>query len=98
MHSDLVVFHTYFWFLNFFFPKDFASCREILLRRGEDFVSSMQESRKKILRSSHNLIKDGMVILTHSKSRNVLAVMAEAARQGRQFKVFVTESQPDCSG
>ncbi|XP_047497453.1 translation initiation factor eIF-2B subunit alpha-like [Penaeus chinensis] len=77
---------------------DFASCREILLRRGEDFVSSMQESRKKILRSSHNLIKDGMVILTHSKSRNVLAVMAEAARQGRQFKVFVTESQPDRSG
>ncbi|KAG7155643.1 Translation initiation factor eIF-2B subunit alpha-like [Homarus americanus] len=77
---------------------DFASCREILLRRGEDFIKSMQESRRKILRSSNNLIKDGMVILTHSRSRNVLAVMTEAARQGRQFTVFVTESQPDCSG
>ncbi|XP_071552804.1 translation initiation factor eIF2B subunit alpha isoform X1 [Panulirus ornatus] len=77
---------------------DFASCREILLRRGEDFIKSMQESRKKILRSSNNLIKDGMVILTHSRSRNVLAVMMEAAKLGRQFNVFVTESQPDCSG
>ncbi|XP_068236566.1 translation initiation factor eIF2B subunit alpha isoform X2 [Palaemon carinicauda] len=77
---------------------DFASCREILLRRGEGFVKSMQDSRKKILKNSSSLIKDGMVILTHSKSRNVLAVMAEAAKQGRQFKVFVTESQPDCSG
>ncbi|XP_069180508.1 translation initiation factor eIF2B subunit alpha isoform X2 [Procambarus clarkii] len=77
---------------------DFASCREILLRRGEDFIKSKQENRKKILRSSSNLIKDGMVILTHSRSRNVLAVMTEAARHGRQFHVFVTESQPDRSG
>ncbi|KAK8735121.1 hypothetical protein OTU49_005504 [Cherax quadricarinatus] len=77
---------------------DFASCREILLRRGEDFIKSMEENRKKILRSSNTLIKDGMTILTHSRSRNVLAVMTEAAKQGRQFDVFVTESQPDCSG
>ncbi|MPC29388.1 translation initiation factor eIF-2B subunit alpha-like isoform X1 [Portunus trituberculatus] len=77
---------------------DFSSCREILLRRGEKFVKNMQESRKKILRSSTNLIKDGMIILTHSHSRNVLAVMTEAVKQGRQFSVFVTESQPDNSG
>ncbi|KAK7066829.1 Translation initiation factor [Halocaridina rubra] len=77
---------------------DFASCREILLHRGEGFVKSMQDSRKKIVKFSSNLIKDGMVILTHSKSRNVLAVMAEAAMLGRQFTVFITESQPDCSG
>ncbi|KAG0727176.1 Translation initiation factor eIF-2B subunit alpha [Chionoecetes opilio] len=77
---------------------DFASCREILLRRGADFVTKMQESRKKIVRSSHNLIKDGMILLTHSRSRNVLAVMTEAVKQGRQFSVFVTESQPDNAG
>lgn len=77
---------------------DFASCRKILLRRGEEFVANKQESRKKILRSSTNLIKDGMVILTHSYSRNVLAVMSEAVKQGRQFSVFVTESQPDNTG
>lgn len=58
----------------------------------------MQESRKRILRSSTNLIKDGMVILTHARSRNVLAVMKEAAKNGKQFTVYVTESRPDCSG
>ncbi|KAK4327824.1 hypothetical protein Pmani_001722 [Petrolisthes manimaculis] len=77
---------------------DFASCREILLRRGEEYVNTMQESRKRILRSSTNLIKTGMVILTHSRSRNVLAVMKEAAKNGKQFTVYVTESRPDCSG
>jgi len=77
---------------------DFSSVRDILLKRGEKFISTMQESRKKIVHHSMNLIKDGMVILTHSRSRCVLAAMREAARQGRQFSVYVTESQPDCEG
>ena len=78
--------------------QDFASCRQILIERGEKFMTRMSKCRQTIVNNSAGLIKDGTVILTHSRSRNVLAVMAEAAKQGRDFHVYVTESQPDCSG
>ena len=82
----------------FFLLQDFASCKKILIERGEKFMERMSRCRQKIINHTTSLIKDGMVILTHSRSQNVLAAMKEAANLNREFHVYVTESQPDCSG
>ncbi|KAB7505634.1 Translation initiation factor eIF-2B subunit alpha [Armadillidium nasatum] len=58
----------------------------------------MDKSREQVVESCKFLIKDDMVILTHSRSRNVLATMIKAAQQGKHFKVYVTEAQPLCEG
>ncbi|KAL7641795.1 UNVERIFIED_CONTAM: hypothetical protein RMT77_007669 [Armadillidium vulgare] len=77
---------------------DFKSCRKILLSRGRKYIEKMDKSREQVVESCKFLIKDDMVILTHSRSRNVLATMIKAAQQGKHFKVYVTEAQPLCEG
>lgn len=66
-------------------------------KRGEIFLRKLQEARPKIARLGAPFILDGHRILTHSKSRVVLQMLVEAARNKR-FHVFVTESHPDRSG
>lgn len=66
-------------------------------RRGEIFLRKLQEARPKIALLGAPFILDGHRILTHSKSRVVLQMLVEAARNKR-FHVFVTESYPDRSG
>jgi pSer/pThr/pTyr-binding forkhead associated (FHA) protein len=43
-------------------------------------------------------LKDGDVILTHSYSSSVIAILEKAHDQGRHLKVFVTETRPELEG
>lgn len=72
-------------------------CRMKLIERGEDFLQRTLSSRQRIAEYSREFIVDGSVILTHSYSRVVLALLAYASKFTR-FRVFVTESEPDKSG
>ncbi|CAF0732928.1 unnamed protein product [Rotaria sordida] len=71
-------------------------CRQKLIERGQVFLDRALSSRQRISEYSQEFIVDGSIILTHSYSRVVLALLAYASKFTR-FKVFVTESQPDKS-
>lgn len=78
--------------------KDFSECKKVLAHRGELFLQKAENSRKKIASISKQFIRDGSVILTHSKSRVVVQLLIEAAAANKRFKVYVTESHPDKGG
>jgi len=77
--------------------KDFSECKRVLAQRGELFLQKAENSRKKIAVLSQQFIRDGSVILTHSKSRVVLELLL-AAGKNKRFKVYVTESNPNQQG
>eukprot|EP00126_Sphaerothecum_destruens_P005936 Sdes_comp19125_c0_seq1m9840 len=81
-----------------YFSADFKTCKQTLIARGIDFAASASASKSKIAKLSYAFIRDGATILTHSYSRVVIKILLEAAAKNRRFKVYVTESQPDCSG
>jgi len=72
-------------------------CRRRLIERGQVFLNRTLLSRQRISEYSQEFIVDGSIILTHSYSRVVLALLAYASKFTR-FKVFVTQSEPDKSG
>jgi len=78
--------------------KDFSECKRVLAQRGELFLQKAENSRKKISDLSQQFIRDGSVILTHSKSRVVLQVLLEAAARNKRFRVYVTQSHPGDEG
>lgn len=78
--------------------KDFSQCKKALSNRGQLFLQQAEDSRKQIAELSVQFICDGSVILTHAKSRVIIALLIEAAKLNKKFKVFVTESMPDQQG
>ncbi|CAK1543920.1 unnamed protein product [Leptosia nina] len=78
--------------------KSFEECEQIMLQRGRIFLDTLLEARGKVAKQSLPFISDGCKILTHSRSRVVLAAMLEAVKANKRFQVFVTYSSPDNSG
>ncbi|CAF0902689.1 unnamed protein product, partial [Adineta ricciae] len=72
-------------------------CRQKLMERGQIFLNRTLLARQRISQHSQEFIVDGSVILTHSYSRVVLALLKYASNFAR-FKVLVTQSEPDKSG
>ncbi|XP_039627948.1 translation initiation factor eIF-2B subunit alpha [Polypterus senegalus] len=77
---------------------DLSQCKKVMIERGELFLKKISLSRNKVAKLCHTFIKDGTKILTHSSSRVVLRVLEKAAAAKKRFTVYVTESQPDCTG
>ncbi|NWI95248.1 EI2BA factor, partial [Pitta sordida] len=78
--------------------SDYSKCKEIMIERGEIFLTKVSLSRNKIARLCHPFIRDGARILTHAYSRVVLRVLEAAVESKKRFSVYVTESQPDQAG
>jgi len=78
--------------------KDFSECKRVLAQRGELFLQKADNSRQKIAALSQQFIRDGSVILTHSKSRVVLQVLLEAVARNKRFRVYVTQAHPGMEG
>ncbi|CAI5738998.1 unnamed protein product [Peronospora destructor] len=76
-------------FLEF---DDFDLCRTQLIDRGKFFAETSLSSRQRISDVGHNFIRDGMKVLTHGKSRVVIALLREAAKT-KNFSVSVTEGK-----
>ncbi len=72
-------------------------CCQKLIERGQVFLERTLLSRQRISEYSQEFIVDGSIILTHSYSRVVLALLKYASNFTR-FKVYVTQSEPDKSG
>ncbi|EMR11247.1 hypothetical protein PNEG_00278 [Pneumocystis murina B123] len=77
---------------------DVESCKHHLVSNGKLFVERARKCRDKIASIGAKFIRDGIVILVHSYSRNVNALLLEAASKNIRFSVYITESRPTGSG
>ncbi|NXX86541.1 EI2BA factor, partial [Urocolius indicus] len=78
--------------------SDYSKCKEIMIERGEIFLTKVSLCRNKIAKLCHPFVRDGARILTHAYSRVVLRVLEAAVESKKRFSVYVTESQPDQAG
>jgi len=76
---------------------NFEEVKQVLIKRGEIFLKKARLCPEKIVNFSLPFVKEGLVILTHSKSRMVIKVLKHAAKHKR-FTTYVTESCPNKSG
>ena len=68
--------------------------REIILRNSAEFRERSERAVETIARIGAKRIEDGDTVMTHCNSSAALGVIKEAHRQGREFRVFATESRP----
>jgi len=68
--------------------------REILIRNSERFIAESNEAVKTIASIGAKRIEDGDTVMTHCNSSVAIGVIAEAHRQGKDIKVYATESRP----
>jgi ribose 1,5-bisphosphate isomerase len=68
--------------------------REAIISRADEFIKNSNEAVESIGEIGARRISKGDVILTHCNSHCALAVIKTAFKQGKQVKVFVTESRP----
>lgn len=61
-------------------------------------INHFKESHKKIARYGAKKIQDGMIVFTHCHSSTVVSVLLEAAKQGKKFTVYNTETRPRFQG
>lgn len=69
-----------------------------LIREAETFQRLAQLAPQRIAEISAELIKPGMYIYTHTLSETVMRVLVNAWNDGIQYRVLVSESQPNCDG
>jgi translation initiation factor 2B subunit (eIF-2B alpha/beta/delta family) len=67
-------------------------------RSAHDFIARAARAAEQTATHAARLIDDGAVVLTHSRSSTVLAALKQARRDGRGFRVIVTESRPMLEG
>lgn len=77
---------------------DLTQAKKFLIERGHRFAETSLKARAKVAEYGDGFVRDGSVILTHGLSRVVVAVLKQAAAQGKHFSVVVTEGRPDNAG
>jgi ribose 1,5-bisphosphate isomerase len=73
---------------------DLGSAKKFALDAANNMIKEMEESLDKIGKAGAELIKEGDTVLEHCHSSTVIAVLKEAHKQGRNFKVICTETRP----
>ncbi len=68
--------------------------RELVISNADEFVSISAKAVDTIAKIGANRIKSGDVVLTHCNSSAAIGVLKEAHRQGKEMKVYATESRP----
>ena len=58
----------------------------------------LDEAKKKVSEYASQLVEDGDIIMTHCHSSTVISTLKEAKKQGKDFKVIVTETEPKLQG
>ncbi|CAN3354468.1 translation initiation factor eIF2B subunit alpha [Diutina catenulata] len=78
--------------------SDWDSCRSNLVENGALFVQRAKESRAKLAQFGVRFINDDDIVLVHSYSRAVHALLVNAKQQRVRFRVIVTEARPSGEG
>ena len=77
---------------------DFENIKQFTSRLCDNYLLEMKALLEKIAEEGANQIMDGDVILTHCHSHDVVEAMKIAKKQGRNFEVIVTETEPRGQG
>ncbi len=62
--------------------------------RAEEFIDNSYEAVNSIAELGSSIIRDGDVIMTHCNSSAVISTLKRAHEQGKNIKVFATETRP----
>jgi translation initiation factor eIF-2B subunit delta len=71
---------------------------EIIRAKAEEFIRLAAEAKREIGNIGSELIDENEVIITHSFSSAVLEIFRVASKNGKRFRVIITESAPDYEG
>lgn len=74
--------------------SDLAGARQSVIDNGRRFAEDSEKAVEAIAKFGAKRIKDGDVLMTHCNSSAAIGVIAEAIRQGKDVKVYATESRP----
>jgi ribose 1,5-bisphosphate isomerase len=72
--------------------------KQVLSDAAIAYDRKLEESIEQIAEIGARRLRNGDVILTHSYSSSVLAILKKAHHQGKELKVFVTETRPELEG
>jgi ribose 1,5-bisphosphate isomerase len=72
--------------------------KENVIRSADEFIENSYEAVKRIGKFGAARIRDGSTILTHCNSSAALAPIIQAHRDGKEIKVFNTETRPWMQG
>jgi len=72
--------------------------QNVLSKSTTQFDTKLEESIREIAEIGARRIKAGDVIMTHSYSSSVIAIVKRAHQQHKRLKVFVTETRPELEG
>ena len=72
--------------------------KQVVSEAATTFDRKLEESIKEIAEIGARRLKDGDVIMTHSYSSSVIAILKKAHEQGKRLRVFVTETRPELEG
>ena len=78
--------------------SDVAELKKVVSEATTAIDRKLEESIKEIAEIGARRLKDGDVIMTHSYSSSVIAILKKASQQGKRLKVFVTETRPELEG
>lgn len=71
-----------------------GEARELIISNSKAFVESSEKAVETIARIGAKRICNGDTVMTHCNSSAAVGVLKEAHRQGKDFRVFATESRP----
>lgn len=78
---------------------NFRECKSQVLERGERFAEFSTQARDRIATVGSPFIREGIVVLTHGRSKVVEALLLRAALvEKKRFRVMVLEGRPDAGG
>jgi ribose 1,5-bisphosphate isomerase len=78
--------------------SDIEHMKQNVSRTTTEFEMKLEASIKEIAEIGARRLKFGDVIMTHSYSSSVIAILRKAQLQGKRLKVFVTETRPELEG
>lgn len=70
------------------------AARELVMANSSTFVRKSEQAVERIARIGAKRIQDGDIVMTHCNSSASVGVLKEAYRQGKDFRVYATESRP----
>jgi ribose 1,5-bisphosphate isomerase len=78
--------------------SDVEKLKQIVSDATTTFDRKLEESIREIAEIGARRLKDGDVIMTHSYSSSVIAILKRTHQQGKQLRLFVTETRPELVG
>jgi len=77
---------------------DVEELKRVVSESAVGFDRKLEESIRQIAEIGSRRLKNGDVVVTHSYSSSVMAILKKAHQQGKHLRVFVTETRPELEG